>query len=191
MTDRSTEEDQTDAGKRRAQGEFVRGVSGFRHWLGDPEFPPEPNRYHLYVALNCPWCHRVTLARAVLGLSDSVSMDVAFPNRTDDSATEGPNLWQFAPDRAATLTGAPLPECTRETGSGDNHRVVKALYTAEGSNEQSVPVLYDTQSKRIVNNESAEILRMLDQHAEALGSTEADRPRLYPTIPSCRPRSTR
>jgi putative glutathione S-transferase len=184
MIDKSTEEDQTDAGKRRASGEFVRGVSGFRHWLGAPDFPPEPNRYHLYVALNCPWCHRVTLARAVLGLSDSLSMDVAFPNRTDDSAPEGPNLWQFAPDRAATLTGGPLPECTRETGSGEDHRVVKALYAAEGSDEQSVPVLYDRKCKRIVNNESAEILRMLDQHAGALGSTGADRPGLYPDDPA-------
>jgi len=184
MTDKSTEEDQTDAGKRRASGEFVRGVSGFRHWLGDPDFPPEPNRYHLYVALNCPWCHRVTLARAVLGLSDSLTMDVAFPNRTDDSAPEGPNLWQFAPERDATLTGGPLPECTRETGSGEDHRVVKALYAAEGSDEQSVPVLYDRKSKRIVNNESAEILRMFDQHAEALGSTGADRPRLYQGDPT-------
>ena len=41
-------------------------------------------RYHLFVALNCPWCHRVTLARAVLGLEHSLTMDVAFPNRTGD-----------------------------------------------------------------------------------------------------------
>lgn len=77
--DISTEEDQSDAGERRARGEFVRGVSGFRHSIGDPDFPPEPGRYHLFVALNCPWCHRVTLARTVRGLCDGITMDVASP----------------------------------------------------------------------------------------------------------------
>jgi len=78
MTDTATEESQTDIAARRAKGEFVRGVSGFRAVLGvTPAFPAAPHRYHLFVALNCPWCHRVTLARAVLGLQDSITMDVA------------------------------------------------------------------------------------------------------------------
>ena len=85
--DRATEEDQTDAEERRAEGEFVRGVSGFRAAIGDPEFPPEPGRYHLFVALNCPWCHRVVLARAVAGLEDTVSMHVALSGKgTENSA---------------------------------------------------------------------------------------------------------
>jgi putative glutathione S-transferase len=116
--DIATQEDQTKAKERRAQGEFVRGLSGFRHSIGDPDFPPEQGRYHLFVALNCPWCHRVTLARAVLGLQDSITMDVAFPNRTDEVDPAGPNLWEFAPDRIASLTGTRLPECTPETGTG-------------------------------------------------------------------------
>lgn len=86
--DISTEEDQSDARERRAKGEFVRGVSGFRHAIGDADFPPEPGRYHLFVALNCPWCHRVTIARNVLGLHDNITMDVAFPNRTDEDDPE-------------------------------------------------------------------------------------------------------
>ena len=181
MTDTTTQEDQTNAATRRAGGEFVRGVSGFRHAIGDPDFAPEPNRYHLYVALNCPWCHRVTLARAVLGLSDAITMDVAFPNRTDEQDPAGPNLWHFAPDRAATLTGAPLPECTAETATGDSLRLARDLYARHGSPEQSVPILYDKHSHRIVNNESAEIVRMLDAHARALGSTAPDRPTLRPS----------
>lgn len=183
MTDDiSKQEDQTDAGDRRARGEFVRGVSGFRQAIGDAGFPPEPGRYHLFVALNCPWCHRVTLARAVLGLQGSVTMDVAFPNRTGDDDPAGPNLWEFAPDRLASLTGAPLPECTVETGTGLGLRLAREVYQREGSNEQSVPILYDKTAGRIVNNESAEIIRMLDAHAKALGSTLGDtaRPRLYP-----------
>ena len=68
----------------------MRGVSRHRHVLGeDAAFPPEPGRYHLFVALNCPWCHRVTLARNVLGLQDPISMDVAFPGRTDDDDPAG------------------------------------------------------------------------------------------------------
>jgi len=182
MTDRSTQEDQTAAKQRRARGEFVRGVSGFRHAIGDPDFPAEPGRYHLFVALNCPWCHRVTLARNVLGLQDSITLNVAFPNRTGDDDPDGPNLWEFAPDRTATLTGAPLPECTVETGTGNGLRLAKEIYRAEGSEEQSVPILYDKIAGRIVNNESAEIIRMLDAHAKALGSTieTAERVRLYP-----------
>ncbi|MDU8910728.1 glutathione S-transferase C-terminal domain-containing protein [Aestuariicoccus sp. MJ-SS9] len=181
--DVSTEEDQTEAARRRARGEFVRGVSGFRHAIGDPDFPAEPGRYHLFVALNCPWCHRVTLARAVLGLQDSVTLDVAFPNRTGEDDPAGPNLWEFAPRRVASLTGAPLPECTTETGTGDSLRLAKEIYRREGSDEQSLPVLYDKIAGRIVNNESAEILRMLDTHAEALGSTAQDRPALMPEDP--------
>ena len=181
--DASTQESQRDAQTRRARGEFVRGVSGFRSVLGvDPDFPAEPDRYHLYVALNCPWCHRVTLARSVLGLQSSLSMDVVFPNRTAADDPRGENLWEFAPTRVASLTGATLPECTVETGSGDGHDVVKRLYEAEGSDEKSVPVLYDKKTRRIVANESAEILRMLNAQAAALGSSgpHQERPDLYP-----------
>ncbi len=54
--DTSVEESQTSAVERRAKGEFVRGISGFRSVLGeDPDFPAETARYHLFVALNCPW----------------------------------------------------------------------------------------------------------------------------------------
>jgi putative glutathione S-transferase len=186
--DISTEEDQSDAGKRRARGEFVRGVSGFRHAIGDAGFPPEPGRYHLFVALNCPWCHRVTLARSLLGLNDSITMDVAFPNRTGEDDPEGGNLWEFAPDRIATVTGSALPECTHETGTGKGLRLARQIYRAEGSGEQSLPVLFDKAAGRIVNNESAEIIRMFDVHAEALGSTlpGSDRVRLYPDDPTLR-----
>ncbi|MEM8872586.1 MAG: glutathione S-transferase C-terminal domain-containing protein [Pseudomonadota bacterium] len=178
----SVEEDQTDATGRRAKGEFVRGVSGFRHSIGSAEYPAEPGRYHLFVALNCPWCHRVTLARSVLGLQKSISMDVAFPGRTDQTDPAGPNFWTFDPTRVATLTGAPLPECTNETGTGKAHRLVRDIYADQGSTEQSVPVLFDKTTKQIVNNESAEIIRILNRQAAHLGSTipERDRPDLYP-----------
>lgn len=179
----SIEESQKDAQTRRTQGEFVRGVSGFRGQLGDAEFPAVPGRYHLFVAFNCPWCHRVTLARNILGLQQSITLDIAFPGRTDETDPVAPNLWEFNPERIASLTGSPLPECTLETATGHAYRLAKQIYSAEGSEEQSVPILYDKKTQRIVNNESAEIVRMLNDQATALGSTvaDADRCNLYPS----------
>ncbi len=184
MKEASTEESQKDAAARRAKGEFVRGVSGFRSVIGeDLSFPAEAGRYHLFVAFNCPWCHRVTLARNVLGLQDSVTMDVAFPGRTTDDDPIEPNRWEFNPTRVASLTGATLPECTLETATGQNLRLAKQVYEIEGSDEASVPILYDKKTKRIVANESAEIIRMLNAQARALGSAIPDdiRPDLYPS----------
>ncbi len=179
----SVEESQVGADNRRNKGEFVRGVSGFRSVIGeDPDFPAEPDRYHLFVAFNCPWCHRVTLARNVLGLQDSITMDVAFPGRTTKDDPLEANRWEFNPQRIASLTGTTLPECTLETATGQNFRLAVEIYRAEGSDEASVPMLYDKKSKRIVANESADIIRILNKQASALGSSLADRerPDLYP-----------
>jgi putative glutathione S-transferase len=181
--DTAVEESQADAVSRRARGEFVRGVSGFRSVLNEaPDFPAEPGRYHLFVALNCPWCHRVTLARNILGLADSISLNVAFPSRTLDDDPEGPGLWEFSPQRISTLTGEALAECTAETATGQQFRLAKQIYEAEGANETSLPILYDKKNKRIVANESAEIIRMLNEQARLLGSSLSndDRPDLYP-----------
>ena len=194
-SDRSIEEPQTDADARRLRGEFVRGVSGHRAWIGDTAHPPEPGRYHLHVALNCPWCHRVMLGRAVLGLTDAITADVAHPNRTEADDPAGEGWWQFAPAKIATLTDAPLPECTPETASGLNEgagaRLAIEIYRAERSSEKSLPILYDKRVRverasvngangnggdgtgAIVSNESAEIVRMLNAHADALGGPAA------------------
>ncbi|MGJ8529154.1 glutathione S-transferase C-terminal domain-containing protein [Maritalea sp.] len=182
-TDTSTEESQTDAAARRKKGEFVRGVSAFRSILGEAdEFPAAPDRYHLFVALNCPWCHRVTMARSVLGLSETVTMDVAFPNRTTEDDPVEAGRWEFNPTRIATLSGDTLAECTFETATGNQFRLATQIYQAEGSSEASVPILYDKKQKQIVTNESAEIVRMLNKQAKQLGSSfsDAERPDLYP-----------
>lgn len=180
--DTSVEESQTQAAGRRGRGEFVRGVSGFRHSLGSEEFPAEAGRYHLFVALNCPWCHRVTLVRNILGLQHGITMDVAFPGRTDDSDPAGANLWEFNPQRIASLTGAPFPECTTDTATEAGYRLVREIYAAQGADETSVPILFDKHTQSIVNNESAEIIRQLNDHAVALGSSIPDHTRwhLYP-----------
>ena len=177
------QESQKNIDKRRSTGEFVRGVSRFRHQLGkDTTFPAEVNRYHLFVALNCPWCHRVTLARNLLGLQESITMDVVFPNRTNRDDPDGANLWEFNPNKTASLTGKTFNECTYETATGQSFRLIKQIYTAEDSNEHSVPILYDKLTQRIISNESADIIRMLNTYAGELGSSldESTRPSFYP-----------
>jgi len=109
-------------------------------------------------------------------------MDVAFPNRTNDDDPIEANRWEFNPERIASLTGATLPECTKETATGKQFRLAKQIYEAEGSKETSVPILYDKKTRRIVANESADIIRMLNRSAGQLGSSlsDKDRPDLYP-----------
>lgn len=160
----------------------MRGFSGCRHAVGNVDFPAESNQHHLFLALNCPWCHRVTVARNILGLQRSITLDVLFPNRTSEEDPAGPDLWQFSPERAAASTGAPLQECTAETAAGQSYRLIRGIYAAEGSNERSVTILYDKQSRGIVSNESAEIIRMVNRWSAALGSSlsDAEQPNLYP-----------
>lgn len=155
-----TEEDPS---KRRARGEWVRGVSAHRHRVtadGSSGYLAEANRYHLYVAFNCPWCHRTTLTRAILGLEDIISMDVTWFRR---DAEKG---WQFRPEE---------PGSTTESQYG--YRYIKELYERVGSTEKSLPVLWDKKTETIVSNESAEILRMMNDGFASLATRKID---LYP-----------
>jgi glutathionyl-hydroquinone reductase len=171
-----TTDDQSNADERRKAGEFVRGVSSAREWIQKqavvvvpslspplPKYPAERDRYHLIVAYNCPWCHRVLLTRSVLGLEDVITVDVVFPNRSTEDDSDGrPNLWQFRPDSVQTQNGrrTTFPECTNDTVFG-GQRFVKDIYVMCGINDQtSVPILVDKKTKTVVNNESAEIMRM-------------------------------
>ncbi|MFT4975312.1 MAG: putative glutathione S-transferase, partial [Myxococcota bacterium] len=133
--------EESGAGKR--DGEFVRGRSALRQTISEAE--AEPGRYHLYVANNCPWCHRAVLARSVLGLEDVVSMDTLYYRR---DAERG---WQFRPD---------LPGF--DADSVHNARFIREIYDRQGSKESSVPILYDKLKGEIVNNESSEIIRIFD-----------------------------
>lgn len=122
----------------------------------------------------------MTLARNLLGLQHRTTLDVAFPNRTDDADPEGSNHWQFAPERIASISQAKLPECTQETATRQNFRLLRTIYAKEGSQERPVPVLYDKHGQTIVSNESAEIVRMMNQNAAALGSGLAHEERIDP-----------
>ncbi len=156
-TDRGTEEDPN---APRVKGEFLRGQSRFRHTVGEGEFPVESGRYHLFAPYNCPWSHRALLGRAVKGLEEAVGVTVVYFRRDPEGG------WQ---------TNPAIPGCDPDPIGG--HRFVKAYYEAEGSTEKSVPILYDSVARRIVNNESAEILRIFDGPLGDLGARTLE---LYP-----------
>lgn len=147
------------------KGGFVRQVSGFRNWVtadgaagptGRGGFKAEPGRYHLYVALICPWASRTLIGRALKGLSDVVTLSVVEPELGDQG-------WAFAPG-ADPVNGAAFM-----------HQIyVRA--DAHYSGRATVPVLWDRETATIVNNESAEILRMFNAGFGGLASG----PDLYP-----------
>ena len=152
-----------DPSRPRRPGEWVRPASGHRDWVsadGSTGLPAEHGRYHLYIANNCPWSHRVALARSVLGLTQAVSMDVLFYRRDPEHG------WQFVPSE---------PGCTDDRIQGA--QFLRDIYRSVGSTEKSVPVLWDRGTQRIVNNESAEILRMLNGAFAELAERPLD---LYP-----------
>lgn len=129
-------------------GSFERFETTFRNWIRDEpsaEFPPETDRYHLYVARNCPWAHGATLARELLGLNDVVSMDVVDPWREDEG-------WRFTPEKDG---------CTADTVNGVEFlRDVYVKADPDYTGRVTVPVLWDREGETIVNNESIEIMRM-------------------------------
>jgi putative glutathione S-transferase len=154
------EEDQSVAANA---GEWKRKTSGHRSRItpdGASGFAPEPGRYHLYIANNCPWCHRAALTRKLKGLDDVISMDVLYYRRDPDRG------WQFRPSE---------PGCTADTLFG--YQAIRDLYDRVGSRETSVPVLWDRETQTIVSNESAEIIRMFE---EGFPELSQNTPTLYP-----------
>jgi glutathionyl-hydroquinone reductase len=151
-------------------GQFVRPASAFRNWVtatgepgpsGDGGFAAEPGRYHLYVALACPWASRTLVALRLKRLEELISLSIVEPVLSDEG-------WRFGSYPGATadhVNGArTLPEIYR-------------LADPDYSGRSTVPVLWDKQRRTIVNNESSEILRMLDS---AFAAHAGDVPTLCP-----------
>ncbi|MPW06439.1 glutathione S-transferase family protein [Paraburkholderia sp. CNPSo 3155] len=148
-------------------GRFVRKDAAFRNWVsadGSPGpsgrggFRADADRYHLYVSLACPWAHRALIVRALKGLNEMVSVSVVHWLMLEHGWTfaEGPGT---VPD---TVNGASL---------------LHQVYTAADphyTGRVTVPVLWDKQQKTIVNNESSEIIRMLNSAFDGLGATPGD-----------------
>ncbi|MFC6992584.1 glutathione S-transferase family protein [Haladaptatus sp. GCM10025707] len=146
-------------------GEFERQSTMFRDWIEDDpeaEYPAEAGRYHLYISWACPWAHRTALIRSLRGLEDVISMDVVDPYRDEGG-------WQFTPEKAG---------CTAD--SINDFDYLRETYLEADPNvtgRVTVPVLWDKETGTIVNNESEEILRMLDTAFADFGNTEVT---LYP-----------
>ncbi len=133
-------------GEGADDGSFRRQESRFRQWVsadGSTPFPVQAGRYHLYVARACPWAHRTTIGRALMGLRDAIGLSFVDPIRDERG-------WAFSGgDHVDHVNGfRHLSEAYAATDPDFGGRV-------------SVPVLWDTARATIVNNESAEILRML------------------------------
>ena len=153
------------------KGGFVRQVSSFRNWVtpdgsagptGEAGFAAEAGRYHLYVALICPWASRTLVARKLKKLDDVVSVSVMEPALTSQG-------WRFAEGAGAA-----------DHGGIDDATYLHELYGLADSTftgRATVPVLWDKHRKTIVNNESAEIVRMFNSGFGALADTDVD---LYP-----------
>src|SRR5688572_12167287 len=130
-------------------GAFVRPESAFRNSVSNPE----AGRFHLYVAKSCPWAHRTIMVRAMKGLEKAIPAWFARPEMAG-------NGWEY--DSGGIRY---LHELYGRARPGYTGRV-------------TVPVLWDTKTSRIVNNESAEILRMLNSGFDALARRRL--PDLYP-----------
>lgn len=152
LVDGQWRRDDEPAALTSAGGEFQRVVSGFRDRVtadGSSGFKAEAGRYHLYAAYNCPWAHRALIYRAVKGLEDAITVAYALPADRD-------NGWTFD-------TRAGLEDCTPDTVNG--FRYLHEAYAATEptyTGKVTVPTLWDTRTRRIVNNESSEIIRMMD-----------------------------
>ena len=129
-------------------GSWRRRRRSFRNWVtedGSGGFAVEPDRYHLYVARACPWAHRTLIGRTLMGLEAAIGVSYVDPIRDEDG--EG---WEFSGGRYHD-----------PVNQSRYLREVYALADPAYAAGVTVPVLWDKQKGTIVNNESADILRML------------------------------
>jgi len=157
------------AGSKRGQfpkemgtkGEFVRQASIFRNWVtasGESGYLAEPDRYHLYVSLACPWAHRTVIFRKLKKLDDVISLSLVDPIRDHRG-------WRFMgsegefPDEINGFSF--LSEAYLKSDPSFDGRV-------------TVAALWDKKTQRIVNNESSEIIRMLNTEFNAFTESTMD-----------------
>ncbi len=142
-------------------GKFERQASKFRDKVSNEDgstFPAESDRYHLYVSLACPWAHRALIFRKLKGLEAHIAVSVVHPEMLDQG-------WEFKDYPGAT---------------GDklyNFDYAHQIYTKaepEITTRVTVPILWDKRTETIVNNESAEIIRIFNSGFNSLTNNEDD-----------------
>ncbi|OLO10559.1 glutathione-dependent reductase [Chromohalobacter japonicus] len=151
-------------------GEFVRESAQLRDWVtpdgapgpqGQPGIAAEKGRFHLYVSLACPWAHRTLIMRKLKGLEDLVGVSYTSPLMLEQG-------WSYATDEGSS--GDPL-------NGVDYHHQLYTLTEAHYTGRVTVPALWDKREGRIVNNESADLVRMLGGAFDDLTGNRLD---LYP-----------
>jgi putative glutathione S-transferase len=152
---------------RTRDGHFIRPQTRFRNFVtpdgsagksGAPGFAAERGRYHLYVSLACPWAHRTLIFRKLKKLDDVISVSVTEP-------LYGKTGWEFG-----TTPGATPDQVNGKRTLAEIYLLADPHY----SGRVSVPVLWDKKRHTIVNNESAEIIRMLNSAFDAFTAERAD-----------------
>ncbi|HVV92398.1 MAG TPA: glutathione S-transferase family protein [Hyphomicrobiales bacterium] len=145
-------------------GEFKRIASALRGRVtadGSSGFQAEAGRYHLYVGYHCPWAHRTIIFRALKGLEHAISISYCLPFLGKDG-------WTYA-------LNPETPDCTLDEINGFRH-----LYEAYAASDPhytgkvTIPVLWDKKTRKIVNNESSEIIRMLNSEFAGIAKNDTD-----------------
>ena len=145
----------------KTNGRYQRATTTFRDFVtadGSSGFKAEPGRYHLYVSHACPWAHRTMIFRALRKLEDVISVSIVDPLMSDEG-------WHFSDG----------PGCIPDTVNGT--RYLREIYKKARDNytgRVSVPVLWDKREQTIVNNESPEIIRMLNAEFNEWGDGDPD-----------------
>lgn len=141
-------------------GEFKRQEQSFRHQI-EPggKYPPEKDRYHLYVSYACPWAHRSLIMRKLKGLEDLISVSVVSPYMLDDG-------WSFE-----DVFPGVIPDSIFQK------KYLREVYTKASENfsgRVTVPVLLDKKTGEIVNNESEDIIRIMNTAFNVLTGNKED-----------------
>lgn len=143
------------------EGKFIRPSTTFRDKItadGSSKFKAEAGRYHLYISWACPWACRTDILRELKGLQDVISMSVVGAEIKDNS-------WEFTDEPGS------IPDTV------NNAQYLWQIYLQADPNYSgrvTVPILWDKQTSTIVNNESREIIRMLDTEFNELARNNVD-----------------
>lgn len=148
-------------------GRFERKAPSFRNWItkdgsagpsGVGGFKAEPNRYHLYISLACPWAHRTTIYRKLKGLEKMISVSVV-------NAHMGDKGWTFKPG-----DGVVADPILNATYAHEIYTAAQADYTGR----VTIPIVWDKKTNTIVSNESPEIIRMFNSAFDEVGALPGD-----------------
>ncbi|KAJ0263582.1 GST C-terminal domain-containing protein [Hirschfeldia incana] len=141
-------------------GAFQRTASTFRNFVSrdsNSQFPAEPGRYHLYISYACPWASRCISYLKIKGLDDAISFSSVKPIWGRTKETDEHMGWVF-PDSDSEVQGAEPDHLNGAKSVRELYEIASPNYTGK----YTVPVLWDKKLKTVVNNESAEIIRMFN-----------------------------